>query len=122
MAMLSRLEAGCQTGQTVASNLWLQEFEDGLSYCLGELHHGIEADVVHRIFNLRDMGLRNAGLLRQFALAEARFDAGLPEIACKDFPFGLAVGCAFLNADGEGALSLRLARSFAGGALVFHLA
>jgi hypothetical protein len=104
------------------SNLWLQEFEHRLSHCLGELHHGIKADIVHRVFDFRDMRLRDAGLLGEVALAEASFDAGRPEIAREDFAFRLAVGGAFLRADGERALPLWCFRGFAGGALMFHMA
>ncbi len=78
------------TVPTLIRRLRHEQLVERLSHRLGKLYHGVDANIVHRIFHLGDMGLGDAGVLGEFALTEIGFDTVPPQIACKDLTLGLA--------------------------------
>ena len=49
-----------------------------------QLHHGVNADIVHRIFHLGNMSLRNSSLLGEIALTKTSSNPGAPKISRKN--------------------------------------
>ncbi len=61
--------------------LRLQEVMDGNVDQIGKLNHSLDANIVHRAFDLGNMRLRNARLFLNIALAEASIFSGSAEIS-----------------------------------------
>jgi len=70
--------------------LRLQELVDGNVDEIGKLNHGLDANIVHRAFDLGNMRLRNAGLFLNIALAQACVFSGRAEVFREIFPLQLA--------------------------------
>ena len=70
--------------------LRLQEFVDGNVDEIGKLNHGLDANIVHRAFDLGNMRLRNARLFLNIALAETSIFSGGAEVSCEMLALQLA--------------------------------
>ncbi len=70
--------------------LRLQEFVDGNVDEIGKLNHSLDADIVHRAFDLGNMRLRNASLFLNIALAETGVFSGSAEVFCEILALPLA--------------------------------
>ena len=72
--------------------LRLQEFVDGNVDEIGKLNHSLNADIVHRTFDLGNMRLRNACLFLNIALAQACIFSGGAKVFREIIPLQLAFG------------------------------
>ena len=73
--------------------LWLQKFVDGNVDEIGKLNHSLDANIVHRAFDLGNMRLRDACLFLNIALAQACVFSGCAEVSCETIALQLAFDC-----------------------------
>ena len=71
--------------------LRLQELVDGNVDEIGKLNHGLDANIVHRAFDLGNMRLRNARLILNIALAQACVFSGSAKVFREIIPLQLAL-------------------------------
>jgi hypothetical protein len=75
-----------------AHRLRLKELLQGYTDSTPELNHCIDANIVHRVLDFRNVSLRDTGFLRQLALTKAGGNAGRPQISRENLPLDLAFG------------------------------